>query len=564
MKFYSSLSLVIAGLISTACFSATTADSLLTNAVIYGYPTADTIAIADGKILYVGTNQESDLVTNAKTNVIDLEGAFVLPGFIDNHNHVFEAASPVGGDCLLDAELPLHDLTFDLAACRRQTTSKGWVIGYGFSLDRVLDFNDNATPLSVIDKHFPNQPVILMEQTSHSMWVNTQALTLAGIDKHSPDPKGGRILKTESGELTGILLDNAGDIVMEIAWNDRAGSMGETSVDNAIYQGLLAGLEEAAAHGITTIGDGRMYWKRGWFKVWQQAQSDHNLTARVSVRPWIYPEGKMAPQLEYLASIYSSAANAPSKRLIVDQVKIYSDGIFINGTAKTLAPYLFTYLPNDPRGINYIAPKDMSVWLNALSDIGYGAHIHAIGDGAINESLNAIEAQRKKRIQVPYTLTHVELIDHKDIPRFAQLDITADFQVGSSYIAYHQHQWAEAFLGAKRTKALMNLSAVYNTNANITLSSDWNVHSINPLDGIANSLIMGSTGLPSITAAIDAYTINAAYSLGLEGITGSIEVGKSADFAILDKDITQIPADRIAASNVLFTILQGEIVFEKQ
>lgn len=109
----------------------------------------------------------------------------------------------------------------------------------------------------------------------------------------------------------------------------------------------------------------------------------------------------------------------------------------------------------------------------------------------------------------------------------------------------------------------MNLNAIYQTGANVTLSSDWNVHSINPLEGIANSLIMGKTGLPSITAAIDAYTINAAYSLGIDKITGSIEVGKSADFAILDNDITQIPLDRISSSNVILTILQGEIVFEK-
>ena len=564
MNFYSSLLLVVAGFISAACFSATTADRLLTNGIIYGYPAADTIAIADGKILYIGTSQESEQVTNTNTDIIDLDGAFVLPGFIDNHNHVFEAASPVGGDCLLDADLSLHDLASSLATCRRQTTSKGWVIGYGFSLDRVLDPSNTSTPLSVIDKLFPNQPVILMEQTSHSMWVNTQALTLAGIDKHSPDPQGGRILKTNYGELTGILLDNAGDIVMEMAWNDRAGSTSDISEDNVIYQGLLAGLEEAAAHGITSIGDGRMYWQRGWFDIWQQAQSDNMLTARVSVRPWIYPEQDMEPQLQYLASIYSGPAKDLSRLLIVDQVKMYSDGIFINGTAKTLAPYLFTYLPDDPKGIHYIPAKNMSAWLKALSKIGYGAHIHAIGDGAIHESLNAIESMRKEHISKLYTLTHVELIDREDIPRFTTLDVTADFQVGSDYVAYHQHQWAEAFLGAKRTRALMNLNAIYNTAANVTLSSDWNVHSINPLEGIANSLIMGKTGLPSITAAIDAYTINAAYSLGIDDITGSIEVGKSADFAILNNDITQISPANIASSYVILTILQGEVVFENK
>ncbi|MBC7006501.1 amidohydrolase [Photobacterium sp. BZF1] len=561
----------IVAFVWTCGLSAASADRILTDAIIYGYPNADAITISEGKITYIGTSQEANNMADDHTDIINLDGAFVLPGFIDNHNHVFEAASPVGGDCLLDADVSLQSLIPYLNSCFDKTKRGQWIIGYGFSLDAILDENNTSTPLTVIDKIFPDQPVIFMEQTSHSMWVNTQALKQAAINKHSPEPQGGRILKTKSGQLTGILLDNAGDIVMEMAWNDRENSRSQNNRrpnrrsvnNNPSYEGLLAGLEEAAAHGITTIGDGRMYWKRGWFEIWQQAQSDNMLTARVSVRPWIYPEGDMDPQLQYLESIYSSSANDPASLIIVEQVKMYSDGIFINGTAKTLAPYLFTYLPGDPHGINYIPPKEMSVWLKALARIGYGAHIHAIGDGAIYETLNAIESMRKAHISKPYTLTHVELIDRNDIPRFEALDVTADFQVGSDYIAYHQHQWAEAFLGAKRTRALMNLNAIYQTGANVTLSSDWNVHNINPLEGIANSLIMGKTGLPSITTAIDAYTINAAYSLGIDKITGSIEVGKSADFAILDNDITQIPSDRISSSNVLLTILQGEVVFEK-
>jgi len=114
----------------------------------------------------------------------------------------------------------------------------------------------------------------------------------------------------------------------------------------------------------------------------------------------------------------------------------------------------------------------METWLKALDKIGYGAHIHAIGDGAIRESLNAIEAMRGQGGDKDYTLTHVELVNSKDVPCFAKLDVTADFQVGSDYVAYHDHQWAEAFLGAKRTRALMNLKAIFDTGANVSLSSD--------------------------------------------------------------------------------------------
>jgi predicted amidohydrolase YtcJ len=532
------------------------ADTILTNAKIYGYEEANTIAIHDGNIVFVGNGTDAKPYRNQNTEIIDLEHAYVMPGFIDNHNHVFEAASEAGGNCELSMDASLEGQIPYLQACNRSSKSKGWLMGYGFSLDAILNETNTQTPLEVIDRIFPDRPVVIMEQTSHSMWVNSVAMELAGITKDSPEPQGGKILKDPfTGELNGILFDNAGDIVMEMAWNSLEGQF------NQSYDGLMAGLEESAAYGITTIGDGRLYWKRGWYEVWKQVEKDGNLTARVSLRPWVYPADSMEPQLAFLKTIQSSDT---SGLLLVDQVKMYSDGITINGTAKTLAPYLETYIPDEPYGINYIPPSEMKTWLDALDKIGYSAHIHAIGDGAVRESLNAVEHTRRNGSTRPYTLTHVELVDPKDVNRFATLDVTADFQVGSEYVVEHDHSWAKLFLGAKRAQALMNLKAIFGTGANLTLSSDWNVHELNPLVGIANSIRMGNTGLPDVKSAIDAYTINAAKSLGIQEITGSIEVGKSADFAILDRDITRLSPDDIADTEILMTVLQGDIVFDAE
>ncbi|MFC1235002.1 amidohydrolase [Vibrio sp. F74] len=546
------LTIITSLLISSHALALTRSDIILTNAIIYGHENANTIVIRDGNIAFVGQKQSTDAYRNKNTTILDLEQAYVLPGFIDNHNHVFEAASEVGGNCELGMDASLEEQIPYLTACKK-FESDSWLIGYGFSLEAILNEDGHSTPLEVIDRIFPTQPVILMEQTSHSMWVNSAALNLAGITKNSPEPQGGKFLKDKnSGELNGILFDNAGDIIMEMAWNNL-----ENRFDQS-YQGLMIGLEEASAHGITTIGDGRLYWKRGWYDVWQQAEKNGDLTARVSLRPWIYPTDSMAPQLAFLKKIQS---NDNSRLLLVDQVKMYSDGIIINGTAKTLAPYLDTYIPDDPYGINYIPPHQMKTWLDALNNIGYSAHIHAIGDGAVRESLNAIEHARNQGSKKPYTLTHVELVNSKDVPRFAKLEVTADFQVGSEYVALHDHQWAEAFIGVKRTHSLMNPKAIFNTGANVTLSSDWNVNEINPLVGIANSLKMDSTGLPNVYSAINAYTINAAKSLGINDITGSIAVGKSADLVVLEKDITRLPVNDIAKTEILMTILQGDIVF---
>ncbi|CAK3976265.1 Amidohydrolase [Vibrio crassostreae] len=535
----------------------TASDSrVFTDAIIYGHYESNSIVTQNGKISFIGSEQQARQFASSDAEFIDLKQNFVLPGFIDNHNHVFEAASELGGTCELDSEATLEEQILYLEACKinADTVGRGWLMGYGFSLESTLDSDSEYTPLEIIDSVFPDRPVVIMEQTSHSMWVNSKALKIARISPQSPDPQGGAYLKDPaSGKLNGILLDNAGDQVMEMAWNSQS-ELFEQS-----YQGLMYGLEEAAAHGITTIGDGRMYWKRGWYDVWLEAEQNQDLTARVSLRPWVYPSMAMPSQLEVFEKMYS---DDKSRLLLVDQVKMYSDGIFINGTAKTLAPYLDTYLPQSPNGLNYIPPAQMKQWLTALEKIGFSAHIHAIGDGAVRESLDAIESVRKQGSQKPYTLTHIELINDEDVPRFKQLGVTADFQVGSDYVAQHNHEWANAFLGARRAKAMMNLDAILKTDANITLSSDWNVHDINPLVGIANSLIMGKTGLTDIYTAIDAYTLNAAKSLGIEDVTGSIEVGKSADFAILDKDITTLSARGIAKTQVLMTVLRGDVVYQ--
>ena len=531
------------------------ADQIFTNADIYGHRESNSIVTHNGKIIFIGDLEQAKTFQGQNTDVIDLGNAFVLPGFIDNHNHVFEAASELGGTCELDSEATLEEQIPYLEACKINADSngRGWLMGYGFSLESTINSDSEYTPLEIIDSVFPDRPVVIMEQTSHSMWVNSKALKIARISPQSPDPQGGAYLKDPaSGKLNGILLDNAGDQIMEMAWNSQS-ELFEQS-----YQGLMYGLEEAAAHGITTIGDGRMYWKRGWYDVWLEAEQNQDLTARVSLRPWVYPSMAMPSQLEVFEKMYS---DDKSRLLLVDQVKMYSDGIFINGTAKTLAPYLDTYLPNSPNGLNYIPPAQMKQWLTALEKIGFSAHIHAIGDGAVRESLDAIESVRKQGSKKPYTLTHVELINDEDVPRFKQLGVTADFQVGSDYVAQHDHEWANAFLGARRAKAMMNLDAILKTDANITLSSDWNVHDINPLVGIANSLIMGKTGLTDIYTAIDAYTLNAAKSLGIDDITGTIEVGKSADFAILNKDITTLSARGIAKTQVLMTVLRGDVVY---
>ena len=529
-------------------------DTLFTDAIVYGHPQADTVGTKDGEISFIGNFNASKSVSDAKTEIIDLDGAALYPGFVDNHNHVFEAASDAGGSCEVSAEATLEEQVPFLKICRQNAKPGRWVIGYGHYLESILSDEDTRTPLDVLDSIFPDQPVVIMEQTSHSMWVNSKALADVGFTARTKDPLGGVILK-EDGLMLGILLDNAGDLVMEKAWNALEGKF------NQSYDGLVKGLQAVAANGITTVGDGRLYWKRGWYDVWNDAEKDGNITARVSIRPWVYPEGSKRQQLDFFKKI---RRDDQEDLLVINQVKMYSDGLLENGTAKVLQPYFETIIPQYTHGINYIPQQDMQWWLTELNSIGYGAHIHTIGDGGVHESLNAIAAARSGGSQQNYTLTHVEFVNQPDLARFKSLGVTADFQLGSDHVLHAKNPTALRMLGNNPQRHAIPVSKLHKQGANISLSSDWNVNPLSPLAAIANAVSMDKRGLPSVTAAIDAYTINPAKSLGLDEVTGSIALGKSADFVVLSKDIAKLQPRDIKKTEVLMTILQGDIVYDSE
>lgn len=520
----------------------------------------EAVAVKEGKIIFVGSNKDVEEFINEDTKVVDLQGRFILPGFVDNHNHIFEAKSPAAGNCSVSPDASLQKQRSYLKACKKGVKDGEWISGTGFSLEALLkdmdEKSEQQTPLQVLDELFPNNPVLIMERTSHSVWVNSKALELAGINKDTKDPQGGRIIRdSETGEPFGILYDTAGDIVMEKAWNSQPNLFEKN------YEGLLDGLDEVAKNGITTVGDGRLYWKRGWLDVWNKVNDEKKLTSRVVLRPWVYPNLNEAEQMEYFKKIKRDDV---SSRMLINQVKMYSDGISINSTAKTLEKYKFEWFTGTPYGLNYIPEEKMKWWLTELNKIGYGALIHTIGDAGVRESLNAIEAAKKEGANQPYTLTHVEMVEDSDIDRFAKLGISADFQVGHDFAEDPKQSWASTYFTNQQMKRIMPLGRIWKTGANVSLSSDWDVNELNPLVTISNALSMDEKGLSDVYAAIDAYTIKPAKALGLDNITGSIEVGKSADMVLLNEDITKMSADKIPNAKVLVTVLQGEVVHHKE
>ena len=524
-------------------------DVIIHNARIYQHPAASAVIVRDGKISQL-TNEEQ-LQHSTIEHRIDANGQLLLPGFIDNHNHLGE-----GGEvfCLPNADQPLAQQTRLLQRCALEVDDGDWILGYGGALELEME-QPGQTPRQLLDRLFPHNPVVIMDFSSHAQFANSRALAAAGFSAQSPDPQGGVLMRDNRGQLNGILLDNAGDILMEKA------VLSLPERHSIFIDGIYYGLNQASKHGITTVGDGRTYWRRGMWQAWQTVANEQGLTVRVSLRPWIYPDLEARQQLTFLAQAYQPDLN---QRLIVNQVKMYSDGVPEYGTAKVMQAYDFSWLTDYPNGLNYLSESAIREWLSELEQLGYGAHIHAIGDAGIQESLNAIEQLRLQGSKLKYNLTHLFMMHPDDVPRFAELDVDADIQLSEAAHTREQRaQHITPYIGEQRASQVLHtpVKELQRSGANVVLSSDWTVNPIDPLQAISFAVEEQSL---SIDQAIAAYTINAASALGLETITGTIEVGKSADLILLNRDITRSSAAAIRAAQVSLTLLQGEIVFQKK
>ncbi|WP_299018049.1 amidohydrolase [uncultured Photobacterium sp.] len=532
------------------------ADTVIINANIYSKVGMDAIAVTDGMISYLGKVSEIEKKISDRTQVIDLDGRSVYPGFIDLNNPIFEEGLAAEGSCPLPPASDFSRVSKVLERCIASGVTQPWIIGFTQSLPELNppELNDpELMPRAWLDQLSPERPVAVIELNSDMVWVNTAALDAAQYHRYSLNPPGGMIIKTpDKSVLTGVLLGSAGEEVINLA------RKAHPDLCNISYLSLLQGLAAVAKDGITTLGDGRTYWHRGWNQMWEAALINGDLSARITVRPWLYPHLSMKEQLDYFSAI---GRHDLTSKLIVNQVKLNLDGSYVAGTAKLSKPYPAETLASKPQGMFYISPPDMSVWLERLDKIGFGVHVNAMGDEAVKAALNSIQNIRHLEVDQAYSISQHGELNPTDIPRFASLSVSADFQVSDDSLSVPSSLQKGQLFSGKLTSGKGALQALYQAGANITLSSGWGAPRFAPLEGIARILSLGSKGLPDIDAAIAAYTINPAKALGLEGITGSIDVGKSADFVILEQDITVLAPEQLAQVEVLMTMLEGEVVY---
>lgn len=515
-------------------------------------PHADAIAWdASGTILAVGTAADVRAQVGDSYTELDAEAKLVLPGFIDAHVHVPEAGINEGL-CLLPPEESIESYEALIADCADQQSEDTWVRAAGATLFALR--GSRELPLDVLDRAVPDRPALILDDLGHAVWTNSLGLEAAGIGADAPDPQGGVFLRdTKTGKLTGLLLEDAQQRVRNAA----------APADSVNLQGLYVALEALAQNGITTVSDAGGYWGQNHPAAWQRALQDDALTVRAINTLYLYPDLDFDTQLAEFKRRFS---NDPKSLLRFNTAKIYIDGILDLGTAAMLEPYDQAIDPQLPRGFEYFEQATLQRYVRELNAWGYRMNFHVIGDRAVRIALDSIEALGPPDTLPPlrpHRTTHTYLVAPDDLPRFAELGVVADLQVGADSTNLLYHEDLSESIG-DRAYGLLPVTDLLDAGARLSLSSDWDADPLSPFGVIYRALSRGSYALDDVHTAVASVTREAAYALGVSDITGTLSVGKSADFVVVDRDIFKVPEDDIANAKVLSTVLEGEEVYRVQ
>lgn len=545
------------------------ADLLFVNGAVYTVDAARTwaeaIAVKGGRIAAVGSTESVADLRGSGTQVVDLDGRMLVPGFQDAHVH------PVsGGVDMLQCDL--HDLgtreeyLAAIEAYARSNPDEPWITGGGWSQDA---FSRGCPDKGSLDRVVPDRPIYLPNRDGHSVWANSRALEMAGITAGTPDPEDGRIEREADGSPQGTLHEGAAHLV--------ARHMPALS-DEMLDQGLLRGQAYMHGFGITAWQDAIVDRSEefGNFDAYLRAGAEGLLTARVVGALWWHRD-KGLEQIDDLVGLRDEGS---AGRFNATSVKIMQDGVCENFTAAVLDPYLDgDGHPTENRGISFVDPDLLKEAVTRLDALGFQVHYHALAERAVREALDAIEATRKTNgwSDGRHHLAHLQVIHPDDLPRFRRLGAIANAQ---PLWAAHEAQMDELtipFLGEPRWRWQYPFASLQRHGAQIAMGSDWSVSTPNPLEEIhvavnrqmpadyphrveEHDVFLEDERL-DLASAIHGFTMGSAYVNHLDDDTGSIEVGKYADLTVIDRNLFAHPAEEIASAACVMTYVQGEPVY---
>ncbi|MET7700862.1 amidohydrolase [Streptomyces sp. NPDC005485] len=524
--------------------------------------TATAVAVTGERITAVGGAEVLEL-RGPRTEVVDLAGRLLLPGFQDAHVHPLPAG----------LELTQCDLTGTrtaeetLAAVRTYADThpdREWITGGGWSMEA---FEGGTPTKELLDAVVPDRPVYLPNRDHHGAWVNSRALALAGITRDTPDPADGRIDRDASGEPSGSLQEGAMQLV---------GRLTPPATPSDRLAALLHAQSRLHALGITAWQDalvGDFLGMEDPSRAYLTAARDGSLTARVVGALWW--DRERGP--EQIPELVERRAASSHGRFRAGSVKLMLDGVAETGTAALLDPYLDRCgCATANLGTSFLDADQLPKYVTELDALGFQCHFHALGDRAVRDALDAIEAARAANgpSDTRPHLAHLQVVHPADVPRFARLGATANIQ---PLWAAHEPQMDELtipFLGPERAAWQYPFGALLRSGARLAAGSDWPVSSPDPLQGIhvAVNRVAPDAGdtpvfLPAerigLAEALAAYTAGSAYVNHLDD-TGEVRAGALADLVVLDRDPFDGAAEAIGDTRVAQTYVGGARVYAAQ
>jgi len=519
---------------------------------------ASALAVRDGRIVAVGSDRAVTPQIGPSTHVIDLRGRSVTPGFQDAHVH------PVHGG-LAKLRCELHDTRGReayiavIAEYARAHPDEAWIRGGGWYMD---DFPGGTPRREDLDSIVSDRPVFLTNRDGHGAWANSRALEIGGITADTADPADGRIERDPDGTPTGTLHEGAMDLVGRFEPDDTPSDL---------EAALRLGQAYLHSLGITAWQDAIVR-PESEERAYVALASRGELTARVIGAMW-WERHRGDEQIQ---EFVERRAATSIGRYQATSVKLMMDGVLENFTGAMIEPYGDGHGgTTDNRGLLQIDPEGLGRWVPQLDALGFQPHFHAIGDGAVRASLDAVAAARAANgpSDTRPHIAHIQVIHPADIARFHELDVAANAQ---PYWACHEGQMDDLtipFLG-DRWRWQYPFRSLRAAGAVLAMGSDWSVSTPNPLlemELAVERIADGSRGekpafLPDeridLVDALAAFTAGSAWVNHLDDVTGTIDTGKFADLAILDRDLFDRGAGAIGEVRVLATFVEGESVFE--
>jgi predicted amidohydrolase YtcJ len=536
----------------------TEADLLILGAPVWtgdpARPWADAVAVRGGRVAAAGPEREVAIVRGPATRVLALDGGLVLPGFADAHVHTAAGGLELAQCDLHGVDPAAYPATVARYAAERPEAA--WVLGGGWVMDA---FGTAGPHRSALDAVVADRPVLLESTDGHSAWVNSRAMELAGVTRATPDPPRGRVERDAAGEPTGALHEAAMDLVGDLA-PEPSPAEWEAAVERGQAHLHRLGITawQDAAVGPEMLAAYRAVAERG------------RLTGRaVAALRWDVEAG--AAQLPDLVE---RRRQGTLGRLRASAVKIFADGVFENRTASMLEPYLDgDGRPTANLGIGMLGAEELAMAVTALDGEGFDVHVHAIGDRAVRDTLDAFAAAATAngRRDARHQIAHLQFVHPADRPRFRHLGVVANAQPYWSCLDGYMRELTLPFLDPERASWQYPWASLRRAGAVLAFGSDWTVSTANPLEEMevaVDRLVPGDPDcepfLPDervdLPAALAAFTSGSAYALRLEDLTGSITPGKLADLAVLDRDPFDPAAAPLGSVRVLATLVEGEPV----